>query len=343
MATILLTGNAGFIGYHLFKRLQQQGHQVLGIDNLNNYYDVNLKLARLRDCGFVSDDIAEGRLVTSEAGGSFLQINLADRAATLKLFQEHRFDYVCHLAAQAGVRYSLENPHTYIDSNIVGFLNILEGCRQQQTKHLVYASSSSVYGNTDKIPFRVEDPVEHPISLYAATKKSNELMAYCYSHLFAIPVTGLRFFTVYGPWGRPDMALFKFTQAILAGKPIPVFNHGDLQRDFTYITDIVEGVWRVLFSQKTTAAKHFTSGEVPSQIYNIGNGHPVKLLDFIQAIEKSTGKQAIINSQPMKPGDVYQTWADTTTLERDFGFRPQMQIETGIQNFVDWYRTFYQQ
>ena len=339
MANILVTGSAGFIGYHLFKRLQQQGHQVLGVDNLNNYYDVNLKLSRLQDCGFAVNEIAEGRLVASNEGGRFRQMNLADRAETMQLFQKERFDYVCHLAAQAGVRYSLENPHTYVDSNIVGFLNILEGCRQQTVKHLVYASSSSVYGDSEQVPFQVGTPVDKPISLYAATKQSNELMAYCYNHLFAIPLSGLRFFTVYGPWGRPDMALFKFTKAILEEKPIPVFNHGDLQRDFTYISDIIEGVWRVLFERKFDDAPD--DSNIP-KIYNIGNGQPVKLLDFIQAIEQATGKKAIINSMPMQPGDVYQTWADTSALQNDFNFKPVVNINDGVEKFVSWYRQFYQ-
>jgi len=348
MPKILLTGSAGFIGYHLFKRLQTAGFDVLGVDNLNNYYDVNLKLGRLKDCGFDLENVAYGRTVTSPAGGRFLQLNLEERAGAAMLFQNEKFDLVCHLAAQPGVRYSIENPHAYIDSNIIGFLNILEGCRHSGVKHLVFASSSSVYGLNAKIPFNVEDPVDHPVSLYAATKKSNELMAHCYSYLYDIPVTGLRFFTVYGPWGRPDMALFKFTRAILDGKPLPVFNHGELERDFTYVDDIVEGVWRVLFGKIPQGDPAWAenpktaSSTKPYHIYNIGNGHPVKLLDFIRAIEKATGKTAIINSLPMQPGDVYRTWADTDHLRRDYDFEPQITIEDGVARFVEWYRAYYQ-
>lgn len=348
MTKILLTGSAGFVGYHLFKRLQQAGFDVLGVDNLNNYYDVNLKLGRLKDCGFDLETIAYGRTVSSPDGGRFLQLNLEERAGTAMLFQNERFDLVCHLAAQPGVRYSLENPHAYIDSNIVGFLNVLEGCRHAGTRHLVFASSSSVYGLNSKIPFSVEDAVDHPVSLYAATKKSNELMAHCYSYLYDLPVTGLRFFTVYGPWGRPDMALFKFTRAILEDKPIPVFNHGNLERDFTYIDDIVEGVWRVLFGQIPTGAPGWAEHPSrsrsikPYRIYNIGNGHPVKLGDFIRAIEKATGKKAKIDSLPMQPGDVYRTWADTYDFEKAFQFKPQVPIETGVKNFVKWYQEYYQ-
>lgn len=347
MKKILLTGSAGFIGYHLFKRLQAAGYDVLGVDNLNNYYDVNLKLGRLRDCGFDLESIAYGRMVKSSAGGRFLQLNLEERAGAAMLFQNEHFDVVCHLAAQPGVRYSLENPHAYIDSNIVGFLNVLEGCRSNQVSHLVYASSSSVYGLNTHIPFSVEDSVDHPVSLYAATKKSNELMAHCYSYLYNLPVTGLRFFTVYGPWGRPDMALFKFTRAILNGKPIQVFNHGDMQRDFTYVDDIVEGLWRVLFGNPPQGNPDWVQDPKlaesvkPYRIYNIGNGKPVKLLDFIRAIEKSTGKTAVIDLQPMQPGDVHQTWADTAALQRDYDFTPQVSVEEGVERFVRWYKDYY--
>ena len=347
MPEVLLTGSAGFIGYHVFKRLQKAGVDVLGVDNLNNYYDVNLKLGRLKDCGFDLEGIAYGRVVTSPQGGRFLQMNLEDRAGAISLFQQEPVKLVCHLAAQPGVRYSLENPHAYIDSNIVAFLNILEGCRHSKVRHLVFASSSSVYGLNSKIPFTVEDPVDHPVSLYAATKKSNELMAHCYSYLYDLPVTGLRFFTVYGPWGRPDMALFKFTKAILQNKPLPVFNHGELERDFTYVDDIVEGIERVLFGptpvgdpdwvKNPTTAKSLK----PYHIYNIGNGHPVKLLDFIRAIENATGKKAIIDSLPMQPGDVYRTWADTAALQRDYHFHPQTPIEEGVRRFVEWYLEYY--
>ena len=347
MPKVLLTGSAGFIGYHVFKRLQKAGVDVIGVDNLNNYYDVNLKLGRLKDCGFDLEGIAYGRMVNSPRGGRFLQLNLEERAGAAALFQRESFDLVCHLAAQPGVRYSLENPHAYIDSNIVAFLNVLEGCRGGSVRHLVFASSSSVYGLNAKIPFSVEDSVDHPVSLYAATKKSNELMAHCYSYLYDLPVTGLRFFTVYGPWGRPDMALFKFTKAILANKPLPVFNHGELERDFTYVDDIVEGVERVLFGptpqgdpdwlQNPSTARSLK----PYHIYNIGNGHPVKLLDFISAIEKAVGKKAVIDSMPMQPGDVYRTWADTAALQRDYHFHPQTPIEEGVKRFVEWYIDYY--
>ena len=347
MSKILLTGSAGFIGYHLFKRLRKQGFEVLGVDNLNNYYDVNLKLGRLKDCGFDLENIAYGRTVESSDGGRFLQLNIEERAGMERLFNEGHFDLVCHLAAQPGVRYSLENPHAYIDSNIIGFINILEGCRHCGIGHLVFASSSSVYGLNAKIPFSVEDPVDHPVSLYAATKKSNELMAHCYSYLYDLPVTGLRFFTVYGPWGRPDMALFKFTKAILEGKPLPVFNHGELERDFTYIDDIVEGVWRVLIGPPPVGNSEWPRNPTPAssikpyRLYNIGNGQPVKLRDFISAIEKAVGKKAIINSLPMQPGDVYRTWADCTALQRDYGFHPETPLERGVERFVEWYRKCY--
>ena len=347
MPKVLLTGSAGFIGYHVFKRLQKEGVDVLGVDNLNNYYDVNLKLGRLKDCGFDLEGIAYGRVVPSPQGGRFLQLNLEERACSAALFQKEPFDLVCHLAAQPGVRYSLENPHAYIDSNIVAFLNILEGCRHSKIGHLVYASSSSVYGLNSKIPFTVEDSVDHPVSLYAATKKSNELMAHCYSYLYDLPVTGLRFFTVYGPWGRPDMALFKFTKAILANKPLPVFNHGELERDFTYVDDIVEGITRILVGPTPQGDPEWLKNPAtarslkPYHIYNIGNGHPVKLLDFISAIEKAVGKKAVIDSMPMQPGDVYKTWADTTALQRDYHFHPQTPIEEGVRRFVEWYIDYY--
>ena len=348
MPQVLLTGSAGFIGYHVFKRLQKMGVDVLGVDNLNNYYDVNLKLGRLKDCGFDLEEIAYGRVVSSPQGGRFVQLNLDDQAGVMSLFQKEQIELVCHLAAQPGVRYSLENPHAYIDCNIVAFLNILEGCRHHKIQHLVFASSSSVYGLNAKIPFSVEDSVDHPVSLYAATKKSNELMAHCYSYLFDLPVTGLRFFTVYGPWGRPDMALFKFTRAIIENKPLPVFNHGELERDFTYVDDIVEGIIRILFGATPTGDPDWLKNPVtersikPYHIYNIGNGHPVKLLDFIRAIEKATGKQAVINSLPMQPGDVYRTWADTTALQRDYHFHPETPIEEGVRRFVEWYLDYYQ-
>lgn len=335
---ILITGNAGFIGYHVHKRLVLDGHDVVGVDNLNNYYDVNLKLARLKQNGFDWENIAYGRMVESTNDGSlFYQIDLADEASVNKLFLNHKFDLVCHLAAQAGVRYSVENPNAYISSNINGFLHILEGVRNFGVRHLIYASSSSVYGNNSRIPFSVSDNCDHPISLYAATKKSNELMAYCYSYLYGLNMIGLRFFTVYGPWGRPDMALFKFTRAILEDRSIPVFGYGKLKRDFTYIDDIVEGIVK---SIAYCVENHET--EVPFyKIYNIGNGNPVALLDFIKAIEECLNKKAILDMLPLQPGDVTQTWADTTSIQHDIGFRPRTDIRTGVAQFVNWYRNFY--
>lgn len=335
MNKILLTGCAGFIGYHVFQRLVVEGYDVLGLDNLNNYYDVNLKMARLQNAGFSSDSIAYGRTVKAEEGGRFIQLALEDSAAIIQLFHREKFDRVCHLGAQAGVRFSVENPSVYVQSNINGFFNILEGCRENAIEHLVFASSSSVYGNSSKIPFSENDPLDHPLSLYAATKQSNESMAYSYANLFSIPSTGLRFFTVYGPWGRPDMALFKFTKAILNDRPIPLYNHGNMQRDFTYVNDIVEGVFRVLRDPKCA------SDPVPCRIYNIGNGNPVGLMDFLHALEKSSGKKAKLDMLPPQPGDVYRTWADTTKLKRDYGFVPSVRLEDGVDNFVKWYRDFY--
>lgn len=336
MRKVLLTGSAGFIGHHFFKKLVRSGYDVLGIDNLNNYYDVNLKLGRLKDCGFDIESIAYARTVDSPLGGRFLQLNLEDAAAMVKLFHREKFDFVCHLAAQAGVRYSVENPSVYIDSNINGFFNILEGCRDAGVKHLVFASSSSVYGMNSKIPFSEDDPVDQPVSLYAATKKSNEAMAYSYSYLFKIPITALRFFTVYGPWGRPDMALFKFTRAILNDQPIQLYNYGDMQRDFTYVDDIVEGVFRVMKDHKKG------SGEAaPYNLYNIGNGKPVGLQDFVKALEKATQKTAKTELLPLQAGDVYRTWASTEKLQRDYGFTPSVEVENGVKSFVNWYRGFY--
>lgn len=329
---ILVTGTAGFIGFHTFRALRAAGHDVLGVDNLNSYNDMKLKLDRLRVSGFDVDEIMPGQVVESKQGGRFIKIDLADRDELQKLFKNERFDAVCHLAAQPGVRYSLENPYAYIDSNIVAFLNVLECCRHYDVRHLVYASSSSVYGNTKRVPFTTDDPVNEPVSLYAATKKSDELMAYCYGHIYRFATTGLRFFTVYGPWGRVDMAMFKFTKAILEGKPIDVYNHGNLSRDFTYIDDIVEGICRIV-------------GRTPEQpeyrLYNIGHGSPVRLLDFIRAIEKATGKKAVLNMKEMQKGDVVTTWADTTALERDYGYSPKVGIEEGVEKFVKWYREFY--
>lgn len=319
---VLVTGAAGFIGYYLAERLLSEGIQVHGIDNLNDYYDVNLKKARL------------ARL-QAQPGFHFQYLDLSDRAGMAQLFEAHQFDCVVNLAAQAGVRYSLSNPHAYADSNLIGFVNLLEGCRQQQVQHLVYASSSSVYGVNPKVPFATSDSVDHPISLYAATKKANELMAYTYSHLYQIPTTGLRFFTVYGPWGRPDMAYFKFVKAIKAGQPIDVYNHGDMQRDFTYIDDVIEGVLRVMRQAPAPAVG------APYKLYNIGNNRPVTLTRFIEVVETALGQTAQKNFLPMQPGDVPITYADVDDLMRDVGFRPTTPIETGIARFVEWYEAYY--
>lgn len=327
---VLVTGVAGFIGYHLAQRLLAEGLEVYGIDNLNEYYDVNLKKARLSQ-------------LQPTQGFTFEYLDLSDRSGMTNLFATEAFDCVVNLAAQAGVRYSLTNPHVYVDSNLTGFVNLLEGCRQQQVKHLVYASSSSVYGVNPKVPFATSDNVDHPISLYAATKKANELMAFTYSHLYQIPTTGLRFFTVYGPWGRPDMAYFKFVKAIEAGQPIEVFNHGDMQRDFTYVDDVIEGVFRVMQRPpSTTPSSTIAIDPAPYKLYNIGNHQPVTLARFIEVIETALGKPAIQKFLPMQPGDVPITYADVADLMRDVGFRPSTPIEQGIVRFVDWYRDYYQ-
>jgi UDP-glucuronate 4-epimerase len=333
---ILVTGAAGFIGFHLCEKLLAQGYDVVGLDNINDYYDVNLKFSRLKELGINS--VREyGNIITSEkyTNFSFVKLNLEDTKALPEIFDTYKFDIVCNLAAQAGVRYSLENPFAYAESNLIGFINILECCRHHNVKKLVYASSSSVYGLNDKIPFSTTDNVDHPISLYAATKKSNELMAYTYSHLFGIQTVGLRFFTVYGPWGRPDMAMFLFTEAILSDKPIKVFNEGNLSRDFTYIDDIIQGIYDI--------TEGITKGGNTMQykIYNIGNSTPVKLLDFIDEIEHSTGKTAIKDYLPMQPGDVERTWADVDDLKNDFQYQPKTDVKTGVKNFVNWYRTYY--
>lgn len=331
---VLVTGAAGFIGSSVTQRLIERGDTVVGYDNLNDYYDPTLKEARLAQ-------------LTPLPGFSFVKGDVEDRAAMERLFAEQGFDRVVHLAAQAGVRYSLQNPHAYIQANLVGFTNILEGCRHHSVKHLVFASSSSVYGGNAKMPFSVHDNVDHPLSLYAATKKANELMAHTYAHLYGLPVTGLRFFTVYGPWGRPDMSLFLFTRNIIAGKPIDVFNFGNHQRDFTYVDDIVEGVIRTLdrIAQPNPAfsadAPDPGTSNVPYRIYNIGGSQPVELMDFIAAIERETGKTAIKNFLPLQPGDVPTTCADADDLERDTGFRPQIPIAVGIKRFVEWYRDYY--
>jgi UDP-glucuronate 4-epimerase len=331
---ILVTGAAGFIGFHLAKRLHAQGVEVVGLDNLNEYYDVGLKRARLQ-------------ILEECPGFRFVQLELADRDGMSGLFREERFDAVVNLAAQAGVRYSLVNPYVYTESNITGFLNVLEGCRQNGVGHLVYASSSSVYGANTVMPFSVHHNVDHPVSLYAATKKANELMAHTYSGLYGIPTTGLRFFTVYGPWGRPDMALFLFTKAILEGRPIDVFNHGKMQRDFTYVDDIVEGVCRVI--GKPPAGDPAWKGACPDpgtsfapyRIYNIGNNNPVELLRFIEVLEKALGREAVKNLLPLQAGDIPATYADVDDLMRDVGFRPATSIEEGVGKFVDWYRAYY--
>ena len=336
---VLVTGAAGFIGSHVSHVLLDRGEEVVGLDDLNDYYDPTLKEARL------------ARL-TPKRGFSFVKMDVADRAGMESLFAQHRFDRVVHLAAQAGVRYSIENPHAYVHANIVGFQNILEGCRAVQEKHggcrhLVYASSSSVYGGNAKLPFSVNDSVDHPLSLYAASKKANELFAHTYSNLFKLPTTGLRFFTVYGPWGRPDMALFLFTKNILEGKPIEVFNHGRHRRDFTYIDDIVEGVVRVLDrpaqpSPAFDAARPDPgTSNAPWRVYNIGNSRPVELLDYIGAIERATGRKAEMILKPLQPGDVPDTMADVEALERDTGYRPSTTVETGVARFIEWYRKYY--
>jgi len=331
---ILVTGAAGFIGSHTSLLLLGRGDQVVGLDNLNDYYDVQLKLDRL------------ARLTPHE-NFRFVKMDVADREGMAKLFAEEKFDRVIHLAAQAGVRYSLQNPHAYIDSNLVGFTNILEGCRHSKVQHLVYASSSSVYGGNTKMPFSEHDSVDHPVSLYAATKKANELMAHTYSHLFNLPTTGLRFFTVYGPWGRPDMALFLFTKAILEGRPIDVFNHGKMKRDFTYIDDIVQGVVRTMDRIAEPDPNYDSNnpdparGKAPYRVFNIGNNNPVELMGFIGAIEDALGQQAQKNFLPLQDGDVPATYADTDTLNEWTGFVPATPVSEGIGRFIEWYRSYY--
>ncbi len=331
---VFVTGTAGFIGFHLAKRLLEDGVAVFGIDNLNAYYDPKLKNDRL--------SILQGM-----TGFEFRKLDLVDRPGMAQVFEEHEFDAVIHLAAQAGVRYSLENPHAYIDANLVGFMNILEGCRMSRSPHLVFASSSSVYGANTRMPFSVHDNVDHPVSLYAATKKANELMAHTYADLYKLPCTGLRFFTVYGPWGRPDMALFKFTKAILDGSPIDVYNHGNMQRDFTYVDDIVEGLVRVMRAipqpDRKWSGDHPDPGTsfAPYRIYNIGGSHPVKLIDFITILEDTIGKKADKNMLPLQMGDVVATCADADDLEKAVDFRPQIPVAEGIRRFIDWYRSYY--
>ena len=347
---ILVTGAASFIGSYVCKYLLSRGDEVVGLDNINSYYDINLKYGRLLTLGIEENAVNWYLFVESNVYEKFrfIRMNLEDKQAMQMLFANERFDKVVNLAAQAGVRYCIENPYAYVESNIDGFLNVLEGCQHYRVKHLIYASSSSVYGLNGKVPFSENDSVAHPVSLYAATKKSNELMAHTYSHLYAIPTTGLRFFTVYGPWGRPDMSPFLFASAILNNRPIKVFNNGDMLRDFTYIDDIVEGVLRVIDHVPEPNLNwndqnpEPSSSKAPYKIYNIGNSHPVKLMDFIEAIEKAIGHPADKIYFPMQPGDVYQTNADTTALERELGFKPNKSIIEGVRNTIDWYRSFYQ-
>ena len=375
---ILITGTAGFIGFHLAKKLLERGDTVVGLDNINDYYDVNLKYSRLAETGISREAETWHTRIQSSIYPkySFVRMNLEDREQLMMLFEKEKFDKVCNLAAQAGVRYSLINPHAYINANIVGFINILEACRYHNIKHLAYASSSSVYGNNTKMPLSTGDNVDHPISLYAATKKSNELMAHTYSHLFGIPTTGLRFFTVYGPWGRPDMALFLFTNAIIAGKPIQVFNNGNMVRDFTYVDDIVEGVIRVIDSppgshpersrrviknelkagvpeggttEGTSSPQHNTqsggshpnSTSAPYKVYNIGNSSPVQLMEFIDAIEHHLGKKALKEFLPIQPGDVARTEADVTDLVQNLGYKPDTPVKKGIGEFIKWYKAYF--
>ena len=348
---ILVTGSAGFIGFHLVKALLNRGDKVVGIDNINDYYDVNLKLDRLAETGIA---IAGGSFSPDSKCQStrydkyqFIKVDISNKSALHKLFEEEGFDAVCHLAAQAGVRYSLINPSAYIDSNINGFLNILECCRDFKIKHLVYASSSSVYGLNQNLPFSVHDNVDHPVSLYAATKKSNELMAHAYSHLFNIPTTGLRFFTVYGPWGRPDMALYSFTKSILAGKPIEIFNEGKMKRDFTYIDDIISGIVKIIDqpaknnSEWNGQSPDPATSLSPYRIYNIGRGNSVELMEFVQEIEYNLNITADKKFMPMQDGDVVETWADTTELNTEFYFNPEVSVRDGVKSFIEWYKKYY--
>ncbi len=345
---VLVTGTAGFIGFHLAKKLLERGDEVVGLDNINDYYDVNLKYARLKELGIQQENIQENQLIESiDSKHKFIKADLANRETVEKLFETEQFDAVCNLAAQAGVRYSLENPHAYINSNVVGFMNILESCRHNGVKNLAYASSSSVYGLNKSQPFKTTDHTDHPVSLYAATKKSNEMMAHTYSHLYNISTTGLRFFTVYGPWGRPDMAPMLFTDAILNNRPIKVFNHGNMSRDFTYIDDIVDGIIKVLDNpakpNENWSPENPTpsSSSAPYRIYNIGNNAPVNLMEFITEIETSLGQVAEKNFMEMQAGDVESTYADTSGLMNDFNYSPSTPLDEGVASFVKWYREFY--
>ncbi|MCB2195257.1 MAG: NAD-dependent epimerase [Bacteroidetes bacterium] len=349
MPKVLITGTAGFIGFHLTRKLLSKDYEVIGLDNINDYYDVNLKYGRLAESGIEKKDIEYNKKVQSNKFDqyAFIKLNLEDKENVYQLFEKENFDLVVNLAAQAGVRYSLKNPHAYINSNILGFTNILEACRHNSIKHLVYASSSSVYGLNSKMPFSTQDNVDHPISLYAASKKSNELMAHTYSYLYKVPTTGLRFFTVYGPWGRPDMALFLFTKAISEGKPIDVYNYGNMQRDFTYIDDIVDGIVKVLENQPKGKVKmeeqNPSVSVAPYKVYNIGNNAPVKLTDFIDAIEKSLNRKAEKNMMPIQPGDVEKTWADVDDLIEDLDYKPETDITYGVGEFIKWYKYFYRE
>lgn len=348
---ILVTGTAGFIGFHLAKKLLERGDEVVGIDNINDYYDVNLKFARLEELGINQNDIKDNTEVASKSfpKHKFIKMELADTESIYKLFEKEKFDAVCNLAAQAGVRYSIENPHAYIDSNVKGFMNILEACRHNEVTNLSYASSSSVYGLNKSQPFKTEDHTDHPVSLYAATKKSNEMMAHTYSHLYNISTTGLRFFTVYGPWGRPDMAPMLFADAILNDRAIKVFNHGNMSRDFTYVADIVDGIIKVI-DKPAKPTKSFNAetpnpsvSSAPYRIYNIGNNAPVSLLDFIKTIEDSIGIEAKKNFMDMQDGDVVSTYADTNDLIRDFDYKPDTKLSSGIDEFIKWYKDFYKE
>lgn len=348
-SSILVTGTAGFIGFHLVEPLVLQGYRVLGLDVINDYYDQDLKYGRLEESGISRDEIEYGKTVGSSKypGYHFIKLDLNDREHINRLFADNSFSTVIHLAAQAGVRYSLTNPYAYLESNISGFMNILEACRHHMPGHLIFASSSSVYGLNKSMPFSVHDNVDHPISLYATSKKSNELMAHTYAHLYGIPVTGLRFFTVYGPWGRPDMALYLFTKAIFEGKPIDVYNRGMMERDFTYIEDIIQGMIKMMESPPpgnedwNALEPDPSSSPAPYKLYNIGNNSPVKLLDFIKAIENHTGRKAVLNLCEIQPGDVVKTWADTADLIQDFNYAPVTSIDDGIRAFVDWFKTYY--
>ena len=345
---ILVTGSAGFIGFPLFNKLLKDGHSVIGLDNLNDYYDVNLKISRLKTQGIIYDNTWNSLIISNTQKYSFIRCNLEDKTELINLFRDNNFDAVCNLAAQAGVRFSLSNPEKYIDSNIVGFVSLLEVCKEFNVKNFSYASSSSVYGLNKKMPLSTKDNVNHPISLYAATKKSNELIAHTYSHLYNISTTGLRFFTVYGPWGRPDMALFLFTDAILKDEPIKLFNNGDMIRDFTYVDDIIEGVSKVIYKPAEKNKKwndklpQPNSSSAPYKIYNIGNSNPINLNEYILYLEKYLNKKSLKKNMPIQPGDVSMTFSDVSDLEKDFNYKPSVNIDEGIKFFVDWYKKYYQ-